>query len=126
MAYKKYEIRIIDNMKHNVTLINLFLNNNECSEFRIKSFNGYKLNLVGSFDLSYYHNIDIGFIDVQKIISETYFVIDRFELINPTEFITLKYIDKDYIEFSLQSGKDTFQRFVCCDFNVSFDLVKYY
>jgi hypothetical protein len=37
------------------------------SEFRIESYDGLRLLLVGSFDLCYYHDIELAFTDVAHI-----------------------------------------------------------
>ena len=37
------------------------------SEFQIASFDGYKLVIIGSFDLAYYHDIEVVFKDVSHI-----------------------------------------------------------
>ncbi len=37
------------------------------TDFRIESFDGQRLIVVGSFDLSYYHYIEVHFVDVDRI-----------------------------------------------------------
>ena len=64
-------VRNIENI-NNINKINNFLLNSNCTDFRIKCFDGGQLYIVGSFDLSYYHEIEIVFYDVFEIVMETF------------------------------------------------------
>ncbi|NUU06421.1 hypothetical protein [Leifsonia sp. C5G2] len=43
------------------------------SDFHVQTFDGENLLIVGSFDLSYYHYIEIRFFDVQSVNCATWF-----------------------------------------------------
>jgi hypothetical protein len=49
------------------------LSANGIAEFRIGSFDGSQLLVIGSFDLSYYHDVELTFTEVEFIRCPTYF-----------------------------------------------------
>jgi len=52
-------------------------------EFRFESFDGSRLVLIGSFDLSYYHDVELTFVDVEFIHCPTYMLGPRFRETGP-------------------------------------------
>lgn len=79
----------MNELKNSIEKINIFLEKNNCSDFRIKSYDGHKLSLIGSFDLCYYHEIEIIFYNVYRISMDTMFCVDCDK--NPFQFHKLDY-----------------------------------
>ena len=52
-------------------------------EFRFESFDGSRLVVIGGFDLSYYHDVELTFVDVEFIHCPTYFLDPRFRETGP-------------------------------------------
>ncbi len=51
--------------------------------YHIKSFDGWRLVLVGSFDLSYYHDVELTFSGVESIRCPVYFTAEGFRDAGP-------------------------------------------
>jgi hypothetical protein len=54
-------------------------------QFRVQSFDSSRLVIVGSFDLCYYHNVEVEFTDVAYVASATNFFEPKFRLGTPHE-----------------------------------------
>lgn len=54
-------------------------------EFRIDSFDGSRLVLIGSFDLCYYHDVEVMFTEVAFIRCPTYFTAPKFREAGKTD-----------------------------------------
>lgn len=58
-------------------LANDFIMNGNCTDFTLDAFDGSTLRIVGSFDLSYYHEIEILFVEVHSLDTATFFMVDN-------------------------------------------------
>ncbi len=47
-----------------IDYINALIWNSEIREFRVDKYDGSKLTIIGSFDLCYYHDVEINFVEV--------------------------------------------------------------
>jgi len=113
-------------IKNIVEKINRFLGNSNCSDFQIKSFDGFRLHLIGSFDLCYYHEIEIIFNDVYKIAMETSFVIDCNK--NPFQFRKIENArcSSETIEIIITDDTNAEQSIVCENLDLVIERVKYH
>lgn len=113
-------------MEHEIKIekINNFLKNRECSDFRIEYYDGNNLSLVGSFDLCYYHEIEIVFFDVYKINMETGFSIDNTNSSFKSNMIRLG--KDDMIEVVITDNSNAKQSIICEGFDCVIETVKHY
>ena len=54
-------------------------------EFRIDAYDGSRLVLIGSFDLCYYHDVEVTFTEVAFIRCPTYFGVPKFRTAGTTD-----------------------------------------
>jgi len=54
-------------------------------EFQIQSFDSSRLVLIGCWDLTYHHNIEVEFVEVSYMQCATYFCAQAFRLAKPHE-----------------------------------------
>jgi hypothetical protein len=69
-------------------------------EFRIDSFDGFRLVLIGSADLSYYHDVEVAFTDVGFIRCPTNFYEPRFRDAGKTD---------DGVRFEISTDEGNFE-----------------
>ena len=113
----------MDNIKSVIEKLNHFLEKSNCSDFCIKCFDGFILNLVGSFDLCYYHEVEIIFINVYKISMETTFFIDC----DRKPFQVQANADYDGVfEIVITDDTNTNQSIICENIDLIIERVKYY
>ena len=114
--------------KNIVEKINHFLENSNCSDFRVKNFDGFRLHLIGSFDLCYYHEVEIIFNDVYKISMETDFFVDCDK--KPFQFCKAdnasEDCDNEMTEIIILDDTNTKQSIICANMDLIIELVKYY
>ena len=114
--------------KNIIEKINHFLEKSNCSDFRIKSFDGFKLHLIGSFDLCYYHEVEIVFNGVYKISMEIDFFVDCDK--KPFQFHKADKAnadcDNEMIKIIILDGTNTKQSIICQDIDLIVGRVKYY
>ena len=88
----------------------LLLSSGEC---RIASFDGSRLVVIGSFDLSYYHDFEVEFEEVSYLQCATYFDAQRLRLASANEAAQLRRNHRDYIDdddqiFCIEADEKTF------------------
>ena len=118
-----------DKLAKNIKIINTYLETSNCSDFWLKSYNGYKLSLVSSFDLSYYHEIEINFYEVYKISMETNFMVEIGFKPKPMQSqcpFQLEMFDDDMIEIIITDEDNVKHSIICEAFDVVVDTVKYF
>ena len=69
-------------------------------EFRIESFDGSRLVVIGSFDLCYYHDVELSFTEVSFIRCPTRFREPAFREVGKTE---------DGRRFEIRAGEEVFE-----------------
>ena len=110
----------MEKAKENIKKINDFLLNSNCSDFRAAKYDKCKLHLTGSFDLCYYHEIEIIFHEVFRLSLETDIYLDLVQ--TPFHFCPA---DDDMIEVSIVDNSNMKHIIVCESIDVIIGLVKY-
>lgn len=108
-------------VRDKLNAINNYLIHSNCSDFRIKNFNGCNLNLIGSFDLFYYHEIEVIFYEVSQITMETLFNLDLTE----SQF-RLNILTDELLEIFIIDDSNIKQSISCENIDFNIDTVKYY
>jgi hypothetical protein len=117
-------VRFLDNIKNKIENINNYLLNSNCSDFSIRHFDGSKLYLIGSFDLCYYHEIEIIFHEVFRLDLETSFGLD---LTHPPFQFNIETFDADkMVEIFVVDNCNTKQSIICENIDFNIGIVKYH
>ena len=75
-------------------------------QFRVRSFNGHRLVILGSSDIAYHHDFEVEFDEVSYTQCPTDFFADTFRVATAEEQAQLKladYIDEEHIFFCFES-----------------------
>ena len=94
-----------------VQRINRLLDSSE--ECRIERFDGHKLILIGSFDLSYYHDFEVEFRAVSYLQCPSYFCAQKLSLASDDEAKQLRkelinFVEAEDFVFCLESDEKRF------------------
>ena len=66
-----------DRIPAELKLANDFIMNSNCTDFMLDAFDGSTLRIVGSMDLSYYHEMEILFGEVDSLKTKISFMVDN-------------------------------------------------
>lgn len=107
------------NITFTVEAINKYIREHNISDFRIEEMKNETLCLVGSFDLSYYHDIQITITGVSHLTINYYFDVD---LLNPAPF-TVSFLSEDTAVLSFEDWSAQQTGEIHFENNISFTLV---
>ena len=114
----------MDSIADKIESINSYLLNSNCSDFRVKHFDGSNLHLIGSFDLCYYHNIEIVFHEVFRLALNTSF--DLGLLQSPFQFNIVDIGNDKMVEVIIVDNSNAKQSVICEHMDFIVKTVKYY
>ncbi len=117
-----------DFMEKKVIKLQKAVNQTNLFEWQLSQFNKESLKLIGSFNLSYYHSVEVVFYGVSYIECPTYFQYPRFRLATNEENERLKVKDIEYeIAFCIEEEDLDLTYYICArGFNLEFCTVYHY
>jgi len=115
----------IKSLEKKVEAVNHFFAHSNINDSRVAYYDGHKLSLVGSFDLCYYHDIELLFMEVKKM-DLAFFSGAGFRAEIPEPFLSLQRNDADSFKFSFTLDDQKSSFIICGDFDYKIGLVKYY
>jgi len=120
---------MIESIRNKLESINNYVQNSNGLDFLIRDYDGYKLSLVGSFDLCYYHEIEIIFYEIFKISMETSFKVDYIQCETPVQAqfqCCLRSYNEGLIEVFIEDVCGRKQSIVCEGIDFIIERVSYY
>lgn len=114
----------LGDVERKVEAVNRFFATTNINDMMVAFYNGHLLSLVASFDLCYYHEIELLFVGLRAMDLIFYTSVSSLDINIP--FISLAATADGAFEFSFVDSYKKKHHIICGDFDYKIELVKYF